>query len=219
MLRLSALFCSALSRLRCRLNVCLPSATSELQLHASTGVLSNPSLKYCSQHGHENKLGEGLISLGALCDSDNSSEKRSLFRHSYLLHMPKDECWKGLRPFYCSTVLSTYQRRHYNRSSRQKSANKHTAMYAVAMAMVVMGLSYAAVPLYRIFCRASGYGGTVIRTDASEKVEEMQPIRERELTIRLKDESHDHLKWDSLLTCEGVLIKVVASFQGICTVK
>jgi cytochrome c oxidase assembly protein subunit 11 len=57
-------------------------------------------------------------------------------------------------------------------------------MYAVAIAIAVTGLSYAAVPLYRIFCQASGYGGTVVKAAASEKVEAMEPIREREITIR-----------------------------------
>lgn len=59
-------------------------------------------------------------------------------------------------------------------------------MYAIAIAITVTGLSYAAVPLYRIFCQASGYGGTVVKVDAGEKVEKMEAIRERELTIRYK---------------------------------
>ena len=67
---------------------------------------------------------------------------------------------------------------------RLKSANRNTVMYAVAIAIAVTGLSYAAVPLYRIFCQASGYGGTVVKVDAGEKVEKMEAIRERELTIR-----------------------------------
>ena len=81
---------------------------------------------------------------------------------------------------------STNQQNDFDRrgSPRWKSANRNTAMYMVAVAIVVTGLSYAAVPLYRIFCQASGYGGTVIKTEASEKVEKMEPIRERELTIK-----------------------------------
>jgi len=54
----------------------------------------------------------------------------------------------------------------------------------VAIVIAVVGLSYAAVPLYRLFCQASGYGGTVAVVDPSDKVEQMKPIRERVLTIR-----------------------------------
>lgn len=57
-------------------------------------------------------------------------------------------------------------------------------MYVIAIAIAVTGLSYAAVPLYRIFCQASGYGGTVVKVDAGEKIEKMKPIKERELIIR-----------------------------------
>lgn len=62
--------------------------------------------------------------------------------------------------------------------------NRTTLKYIVAIAIFVVGLSYAAVPLYRVFCQASGYGGTVTLTEASEKVEKMEAVRERELTIR-----------------------------------
>ena len=62
--------------------------------------------------------------------------------------------------------------------------NRTTVKYIVAIAIAVVGLSYAAVPLYRVFCQASGYGGTVSLTEAGEKVESMEPIRERELTIK-----------------------------------
>ena len=54
----------------------------------------------------------------------------------------------------------------------------------IATAIVVLGLSYAAVPLYRLFCQASGYGGTVTQVVAGEKVERMQPVRERSIIIR-----------------------------------
>lgn len=73
---------------------------------------------------------------------------------------------------------------HQTNTSRQKSANRNTVMYAIAIAITVTGLAYAAVPLYRIFCQASGYGGTVVKVDAGEKVEKMEPIREREITIQ-----------------------------------
>ncbi len=62
--------------------------------------------------------------------------------------------------------------------------NRSTLKYIVAIAVFVVGLSYAAVPLYRVFCQASGYGGTVTQTQASEKVEKMEAVREREITIK-----------------------------------
>ncbi len=83
-------------------------------------------------------------------------------------------------------LLSTGQQQssQWDSSSKQRSANRNTLMYVIAVAIAVTGLSYAAVPLYRAFCQATGYGGTVVKIDAGEKVEKMEPIKERELTIR-----------------------------------
>lgn len=88
---------------------------------------------------------------------------------------------------YSYASFSSHQKNHrknHRKDSQWKSANRSTVMYMVSLAIAVMGLSYAAVPLYRLFCQASGYGGTVARVQASEKIEKMEPIRERELTIR-----------------------------------
>jgi cytochrome c oxidase assembly protein subunit 11 len=38
--------------------------------------------------------------------------------------------------------------------------HRRTALAVLAMGVVMLGLAYAAVPLYRVFCRATGYGGT-----------------------------------------------------------
>src|SRR5258707_13728235 len=46
---------------------------------------------------------------------------------------------------------------------------RNDAVLAGCLAVVVgmVGASYAAVPLYYIFCRATGYGGTPNRADAA----------------------------------------------------
>lgn len=84
-------------------------------------------------------------------------------------------------PSLLSPHLRLFQTRLYSSLS---DANKSTARYFIAVAIVVVGLSYAAVPLYRLYCQASGYGGTVSVVDAGEKVEKLVPVREREITIR-----------------------------------
>lgn len=87
------------------------------------------------------------------------------------------ESWR--RP--CYHCFSLRQSRQY---SARSAPNTSTVRYIIATTIVVLGLSYAAVPLYRLFCQASGYGGTVTKVDAGEKVEKMEPIRERSITVR-----------------------------------
>ena len=59
------------------------------------------------------------------------------------------------------------RQRGQNNSSNNnatESKNMKTLKWLVAVTIGVVGLSYAAVPLYRMFCSATGYGGT-IQTD------------------------------------------------------
>lgn len=45
-------------------------------------------------------------------------------------------------------------------SSSDKAYGRSLVMYSVAALIAVGGLSYAAVPLYKMFCAATGYAGT-----------------------------------------------------------
>ena len=44
------------------------------------------------------------------------------------------------------------------------------------MAVGIIGLSYAAVPLYQMFCQATGYGGTTQKA-TEEQFKNMKPVR------------------------------------------
>ena len=44
-------------------------------------------------------------------------------------------------------------------------------LYLLAFAISVVGATYASVPMYRLFCQMTGYGGTTRRSDG-ETVEE-----------------------------------------------
>lgn len=46
--------------------------------------------------------------------------------------------------------------------------NVKTAMMAGAVAIGMVGMGFAAVPLYKIFCQVTGYGGTTMRVDEAQ---------------------------------------------------
>lgn len=50
-------------------------------------------------------------------------------------------------------------------------ANRRTALLLGGAAATMAGLSFASVPLYRLFCQVTGYGGTTQRADAAPGVE------------------------------------------------
>ncbi|KAL9259229.1 Cytochrome c oxidase assembly protein COX11, mitochondrial-like protein [Drosera capensis] len=66
-------------------------------------------------------------------------------------------------------------RRHYASGAVSSSAvmqgkkSKKMLIYLTALVFGMVGCSYAAVPLYRRFCQATGYGGTVQRRETVEE--------------------------------------------------
>ena len=44
-------------------------------------------------------------------------------------------------------------------------SNTNVAFYGATVAVLVFGISYASVPLYKVFCQMTGFGGTTQRAD------------------------------------------------------
>ena len=68
--------------------------------------------------------------------------------------------------------------------------NRRTAVGAAGMAVVMIGAAYAAVPLYDLFCRVTGYGGTT-----QVAVEAPASIATREITIRFDASLNRGMPW------------------------
>ena len=48
-----------------------------------------------------------------------------------------------------------------------ETRKNRTALLAFGGALAMLGLGYAAVPLYQLFCQVTGYGGTTQRAEAA----------------------------------------------------
>ncbi|KAK9121577.1 hypothetical protein Syun_019194 [Stephania yunnanensis] len=51
------------------------------------------------------------------------------------------------------------------RTSSTEKKSQRTLWYLIGLTFAMVGASYAAVPLYKRFCQATGYGGTVQRRE------------------------------------------------------
>ncbi|CAM9949606.1 unnamed protein product [Discosporangium mesarthrocarpum] len=56
-----------------------------------------------------------------------------------------------------------------------RARNRNVAIYMASIVAAVLGISYAAVPLYKVFCQVTGFGGTTQVADA-EKAKKMTPV-------------------------------------------
>ncbi|KAL3688620.1 hypothetical protein R1sor_014929 [Riccia sorocarpa] len=70
-------------------------------------------------------------------------------------------------------------------------------MYLLAMVVAVVGGTYAAVPLYRRFCQATGYGGTVQRRETVEEkvARHGTEAANRELVVTFNADVADSMPW------------------------
>jgi len=76
---------------------------------------------------------------------------------------------------------------------RRAGRNKAMLLGAVACVAAMLGLAYASVPLYRLFCRATGFGGTTQRVVADAG---FPKVRDRWVTMSFDGNVEPGLPWD-----------------------
>ncbi len=74
---------------------------------------------------------------------------------------------------------------------QQQRQHKTVALLLVGLVVGMVGMAYAAVPLYEIFCRVTGYGGTTNTADAA-------PVSaiDRQMTVRFDSNINSGLAWE-----------------------
>lgn len=73
---------------------------------------------------------------------------------------------------------------------RAKS-NRRVALAFAAIPLTMLGLAYASVPLYSLFCQATGFGGTTQRADVAPA-----NVAEQSITIRFDANVDPALGWN-----------------------
>jgi len=81
--------------------------------------------------------------------------------------------------------------------------NLRVALIAGSVAVGMVGLSYAAVPLYRLFCQVTGFGGTTQRADAAPDKATDSPI-----SVRFDANTSGNLAWSFHAVQTQMTVKV-----------
>lgn len=79
-------------------------------------------------------------------------------------------------------------------AGRRISANARTGLIAAAVAVSMVGVGFAAVPLYRVFCEVTGFGGTTMRVDAA--IAATVVPTDKPMTIRFDANHRSDLPWE-----------------------
>src|SRR5579859_2257888 len=78
------------------------------------------------------------------------------------------------------------------------SKNATSAYYATAVLIGFLGLTYAAVPIYRIVCQKTGWGGTPMTDSSKFSPEHMIPVATasgRRIKVTFSASTSDSLPW------------------------
>ena len=80
----------------------------------------------------------------------------------------------------------------------RRAGQRRTALIAAAIAVAMLGLGFAAVPLYRMFCQVTGFGGVPQRATEAQYEASAESVKGqgRQLSIRFDSNTANGLAWD-----------------------
>ena len=73
--------------------------------------------------------------------------------------------------------------------------NRRVASIAAGVALAMLGLGYASVPLYRLFCQATGWAGTPQRVTTAQAAE-IRAVAGKSIVIRFDGNVASGMPWD-----------------------
>ncbi len=94
-------------------------------------------------------------------------------------------------------------------SGKAPAKNRRLVVMCVGMVIGMTGLAYAAVPLYDLFCRVTGYGGTTQVASGGSGVQ----IVDRDVTVRFDANTSGKLNWEFEPIQRDVTLKLGESAQ------
>lgn len=77
-------------------------------------------------------------------------------------------------------------------SGRPADRNRRLALTCAAVAVGMVGLAFASAPLYDLFCRVTGFGGTPLRTASAPGARE---TADRLITVRFNADTGMNMPW------------------------
>ena len=91
----------------------------------------------------------------------------------------------------------------HKQNNDQGRANRRLALICCGAVVGMVGLAYASVPLYDLFCRVTGYGGTTQISDGTD-----HQVLNREMKIRFDANVNRELAWKFSPVQNTVRLKV-----------
>jgi cytochrome c oxidase assembly protein subunit 11 len=85
-----------------------------------------------------------------------------------------------------------------------RERNKGIALHLLVASIFVFGASYASVPLYKVFCQMTGFGGTTQRVDDVKAITVKPVSGHKIIKVDFASNVHDAMPWTFRPTQSGV---------------
>ena len=98
-------------------------------------------------------------------------------------------------------------------------AKRRTGLLAALLAVAMIGLAYASVPLYRLFCQVTGFGGTTGRAEAAALpgTDQMRALGGRTIKMRFDSNVAPGMTWKFAPVERETTIKIGEKRLGFFT--
>uniref|UniRef100_A0AC34F688 Cytochrome c oxidase assembly protein n=1 Tax=Panagrolaimus sp. ES5 TaxID=591445 RepID=A0AC34F688_9BILA len=84
----------------------------------------------------------------------------------------------------------------FSRSGGGKDETRDTMFYVVSIGVVVIGLTFAAIPAYRIFCESTSFGGLTQVAKDFDKIEAMSKVEDRLIRVQFNADVPSSMQWN-----------------------
>lgn len=102
------------------------------------------------------------------------------------------------------TITASNHNLHNQGNDRRDKTNNRLLAVVAVVAVSMVGLAYASVPLYKLFCQVTGFGGT---TQIATQAPEQALLTAEPLAVRLDANVNPQLNWSFVPVEQEVSLK------------
>ena len=102
------------------------------------------------------------------------------------------------------TITASQHNQQYQTRYQRDKTNKRLLAVVAFVALSMVGLAYASVPLYKLFCQATGFGGT---TQVATRAPEHAVLTVEPLSVRFDANVNPQLNWSFVPVEQEVRLK------------
>ena len=142
-----------------RRNACAAKAVLPMTTNRPATAAASNFLSVIGRQNAPSAAFQSAVVRRTLATNTNSGGMSEAQRRSYEYYERK----RMESPLYRFRVWWNRNKKPKTDSSSTQDLNAQLAWYAAAIVMGVVGATYASVPLYKVFCQTTGFGGTTQR--------------------------------------------------------